>query len=449
MSEPRDPAARSGAAPDDPAPYQVPRETTPAWESELLLSIGLVVALLQLPQFLDAKFFALQPRLPEPWLMLLVYVYLYAKVGAFGLATTFIVHLLARGFWVAMMGLRSVFPGGVHWEGLRLGPVGLRQMRREVRPLPLMIEKVDNFASGVFAFGFILLANALMISVATIVLVGIATAVSQGLLGGQHQSKLMLAMVLMLMVPVSLAAFYDRRRGATLPPDGRVARLLEFLFDVGRRVFAPRFIQSMVMVFNSQLGPRRATTLLVVTLYGLIGITTVDVLSRRGTFDEIGMGYLPMKGPDVLDRAHYADQRGTDLRSSVRPFVQSDVVQGPYVRLFVPYPPRQATPTLQAACPTLAMEADEDPGRERARRTAVLACLATVLAPTLDGVPITEVPFDFASDPNGGLPGIVAYLPATTLASGRHELTIRRFRKPGEGELEPGDDGLHRIVFWR
>ena len=57
-------------------PHTVPRQTTPAWEQELLLSIGLVVGLLQLPAVLDARFDAAFARSADPWLMQIMYVYL-------------------------------------------------------------------------------------------------------------------------------------------------------------------------------------------------------------------------------------------------------------------------------------------------------------------------------------------------------------------------------------
>ena len=71
---------------EQPAPasedaHAVPRHTTPAWEWELLLSIGLVVGLLQLPGALDARFDPALARASDRSLMFLVYSYIYAKVA--------------------------------------------------------------------------------------------------------------------------------------------------------------------------------------------------------------------------------------------------------------------------------------------------------------------------------------------------------------------------------
>jgi hypothetical protein len=159
MSQNDNPSTQQPPPADEDA-HAVPRQTTPAWESELLLSIGLVVGLLQIPAVLDARFDSASARAADPWLSQIMYAYLYAKVAVYGLVGTFVVHLLARGYWVALLGLRSVFPGGVRWDGLpRLGPIARGLAQRESVPLPRLIEQVDNFASGVFAFGFILLAT--------------------------------------------------------------------------------------------------------------------------------------------------------------------------------------------------------------------------------------------------------------------------------------------------
>ena len=48
-------------------PHHLPRHTTPTWEVELLISGVAVFAMLQLPGWLDDRFFALLPRLGLDW----------------------------------------------------------------------------------------------------------------------------------------------------------------------------------------------------------------------------------------------------------------------------------------------------------------------------------------------------------------------------------------------
>src|SRR6476660_3842913 len=113
-------------SPSDDAPLvadQLPRLTTPTWEVELLISGVAVFAMLQMPGWLDDRWFALRPRLDAGWLEPLLLIYIYAKSGVLLLACTFVVHLLLRARWIALVGMHSVYPAGIDWNRLRIGPV--------------------------------------------------------------------------------------------------------------------------------------------------------------------------------------------------------------------------------------------------------------------------------------------------------------------------------------
>jgi len=91
-----------------------------------------VFALLQLPPLISEGFDRAQPRLDGNWLLVAVFLFLYAKITVLAMIFTFVAHLVIRTLWVAIIGLDSVYPTGIRWEATRYGPV-------------------DNFASLVFA----------------------------------------------------------------------------------------------------------------------------------------------------------------------------------------------------------------------------------------------------------------------------------------------------------
>ena len=101
---------------------QLPRHTTPTWEVELLISGVAVFAMLQLPELLDRTVLEWQPRLVDRWADLLWIDYIYAKSAALILAATFVIHLLMRARWIALVGMLSIYPKGVDWKALRRGP---------------------------------------------------------------------------------------------------------------------------------------------------------------------------------------------------------------------------------------------------------------------------------------------------------------------------------------
>jgi len=130
------------------------------------------------------------------------------------------------------------------------------------------------------------------------------------------------------------------------------------------------------------------------------------------------------------------------------PFVQSDVVSDPYLRLFVPVSPRRFPAAVRDKCPDIALAREPELAREAERRRALLDCLGRLLAPEPDGAAIEPPGFEFAADPANSLPGLLAHVPLSGLSPGRHEVTLRRL-KTEEEQQRPEIEDYVRIAFWR
>lgn len=109
---------------------QLPSDTTPTWEMELLVSGATTIGLLQLPGLLDKAYFSILNRSSEDVADLLQFLWLYSKISLITLIVTFVLHLCLRGYWVALVGMNSVYPGGVRWQNLRLGPIARQVSER-------------------------------------------------------------------------------------------------------------------------------------------------------------------------------------------------------------------------------------------------------------------------------------------------------------------------------
>ena len=70
------------------------------------------------------------------------------------------------------------------------------------------------------------------------------------------------------------------------------------------------------------------------------------------------------------------------------------------------------------------MQMGADPYLADSLVVPALACIARLHAVTLDGVPQPLLEFSFYEQPRTGLKGIVAYIPADSLAHGRHLITL-------------------------
>ena len=111
----------------------IPKRTTPTWDMELLLSGATVFALFQGAQAVMAGGAYLLPRLQGDALMLCSMLFTYGYGGLILLALTFALHLVIRAYWVALIGMNSVFPQGIKVDALKAGPLALAVRDRLAR----------------------------------------------------------------------------------------------------------------------------------------------------------------------------------------------------------------------------------------------------------------------------------------------------------------------------
>ena len=422
----------------------LPRHTTPTWEMELLISGATVFALMQLPGLIDGAVDALMPRFERDAGVLVLLPSVYIKSAVYALIVTFVLHLTTRGYWVALVGLSSVYPDGVRWETLRWGPHYLATIRERMPPLPELIERADNRASQVFGFGL----GFALILLAPLLFVSLTAAAAYGLFELFDRRLSWIAwwnvLLAILFLPYAAALMFDRWFGTRLTPGGRAERSLRGTIRIYLRAGFSSFVNFPVTMFVSLLGPRRGGLLIGVLILILASLATAQQYwsNLDSHFGQFGpLADAPRGNARSLDPQHYADQRDPADSMATLPYIASEVVREDYVRLFIPYRPSRDNPALAEACPNLMSVATAD-------SEAALDCLATLYAVSLDGIRIADPQFDRATDPVNRMRGVVAMIRAVDLHLGRHELEVAR---PFEANPDPGEPPLppYRIPFWR
>jgi hypothetical protein len=429
------------AAEDAGSHLSLSRETTPTWEIELLISGAAVFATLGLPRWLDDGWFTLEPRLAADWTGPLGVAYIYAKIAALILCVTFLLHLVLRAHWIALVGLRSVYPDWIRWDKLRAGPVQRRLREARDGGASSVIERADNRATQVFALGWGLFAAVLSMGLLILVLLLVRALVAATVDVSVSIRLWLAAGMLLLLLPLVVADAVDRRLGDRLAPGTRLPGLLGGLFAAYAAIGWAKGANKVVAVLTSQVGSARAAVLVGGLTAGLMVVAVSTSLARREP-DRLGSyGLFPSSDPGdqrALDAAHYDDSRDlvTDLAV---PFIQSAIVAGPYVRLVVPFDPDRDGAALSTSCSAAST------GAREARRLALLACLERLHPLRLDGRPL-PVAYDLASDPRTDRPALAAMIDVRGLAPGRHALEVAR------APLGTGDrnaDEPHLITFWR
>ena len=422
----------------------LPHRTTPTWEVELLISGVAVFAMLQLPGWLDDLAFALEPRISAEWALVLMLFYIYSKSAAIVLAVTFAMHLLLRAQWIALVGMHSVYPQGVRLDRLKMGPIQ-RVIEDGAQDSTVdAIERADNRASVVFAIG---VSVALIITGVCIAFCGtllVATLLTKSLGWQLDAFQLMSIVFAVFMVPFAGAILLDQYLGKRLRTNGLSARAIEAILRFYTRIGMGRRNNHIIAILTSNGGERKMMAVVIgVMLVALVGVSTTYFAMRSG--DPIG-SYALFPDSDALavESAHYDDQRDPG-RDGARPYVQSAVVVGPYLKLVVPYRPQRDEAAMRERCdaPTRGLEKD-------ALAAARLACLQSLHGVLLDGEPIAGLRYEIASDPRTDRPALLAMIDVRDLQRGRHELRVARpprsDRKPDKDKPDPGYDA---IPFWK
>jgi hypothetical protein len=417
-------------------PAGLPKQTTPTWEVELLISGVAVFAMVQLPGLLDDAIFHLRPRFSENWAAPLWMFYVYAKTAAVILAATFIIHLLLRARWIALVGLLSVHPEGIDWSRMRMGPIAREIEQRRMGNLDAAVDRADNRATTVFATGVTLASLLIVVAIVAVTLMALLSG-----FGGPSRSQALLVLIAAFVGPFAVAQALDRKYGAGLAEGSGGRRLLRGVLEAYSRV-GFGVARSPAIALMSSSGGRRRVTLLI------MGIMMLAVIAVSGSYylmrEPGSMGSFALfpqaRGTDggAILPAHYDDQRDP-ARDRPLPHIQSAVVTDPYLRLVVPYLPARDEAVLRNTCPGLESLQDD------ARRSAARGCLQRMFPATLDGKPL-PLPLESGVDARTGQPALVAMIDVRTLARGRHELTVA---EPADADAGTEPPQPQRIPFWR
>jgi hypothetical protein len=434
---------------------RMPGATTPTWEIELLVSGAVVFSLLKMPGALDTLFQQWSPRLVTEWITLVFMGYVYLKAAAFALVTTFVAHLITRGYWVALVGLRSVYPHGIRWDKVRNGPHYRAEAKRITPRLIELIDATDNFASLIFAFGAMLVLMALLSFVYIVPAMAVSSLVVY--LTNLRWDTVFLVVLSATFAPLLLTITIDSAFGNRIDAGTVPGRALRSFYRMYNKLPFSRLTNGMMLTFTSNVGARKGTAIVVIAIWVVISAAMYSALVSRGSRTVGNYAYLPdAPGVRMLDARHYERTRTSGLRYNTSPFIADEIATGRYLRLFVPYDPNRHGYAMETRCPTVGTvpDKDVDPGIDAAWRTAVLDCLASFQPVWLDDRRL-DLEFEFATDPRSELRGMVAYVPLADLAPGRHELRITRLpvrmRAPGDAPdgKSTRPDPPYRIPFWR
>lgn len=419
-------------------------------ELEIIISGLLAFSLLALP-----------PRVFDAWVANAVHVeglfqwalwfgFLVSLGLSYALAFAFIVHLAIRGYWVALVGLKSTFPDGVRWERVAMMGSATRAYHRErIGDLGDAIDRADRLASILFAMAMLIAMTLVWTGVLAVAMILAGGALGAVFPDPDRATKAILVgayVVFMLGNGAMMLAdrLVTRSEAAGRPAPG-LHRLVRRLLRIYGVLLPMRLIAPVQFTLQSNLNGRGFLVVYFAVIVGALAIGGVQIVNSS-QFAMLNR-YDVMNTAAVehgMTSAHYESLRSEHDRLLRFPMIPSDRIAETHLRLFVPHQPQRDNALARERCNGLEGGRNIAEGAEAGTRA--VECIASLWTATLDGAPIALEAFMPAERRDLGMRGLVGYLPLDGLAPGRHDLAL--VWNPGGEAGGPARRREYRIPFW-
>ena len=387
-------------------------------ELELIISSLTLFALLTLPGWLFAEIGNIYMHLSTSMVIL-------TNVGAsifsgvcYVLAACFIVHLMARAYWVGLIGLRSAFPNGINWNKTpSLGPILRQHYQKNLPPIDSIINKTDQLASSLFAVISLLTLSVLWFGIILLVTLVVSGAIGSSFgatnagigIGGIIMSALLFICPLLLYL-------LDAQLVVRLPKLGN-SRILRACIILLRHLVELAYPQRLVLPV--QLTLQSNTKPFLVLLAMILGVIAIVVIGNTSTAAwrnfTISDEYIYVDEEQVQEgfrSTYYEDMPSSldDLRGWPR--VESFTNSGSYVRLFLPYQPLRDNLLVKEYCKDIETpESRSD-------------CFRKLWNVSINGVEVAIADFVIAERADLNMRGLIGLVPMAGLRPGMHEISI-------------------------
>jgi MFS family permease len=408
-------------------------------ELELIISSLTIFALFSLPGWLMG-------RISEVFTHLSTSLVVASSLGvtivagvSYGLAACFVVHLMARAYWVGLIGLRTVFPEGINWDKTPgMGPLSRRYYRDLLPDLDTVIQKTDRLASSLFAVISMLTLSFLWLG--TILMFVLVASAAIGARYGQTNAALGFATVGLAIVFAGiplLVYLLDAQLASRLPQlqDSKLfTGLVRFLKRIAGMALPQRLVLPVQLTLQSNTRPIAFFIGLTVSIAAIVLIGNYRVAAWQ-TFTVSG-AFTYLDSVDVQDglRSVYYEDMPSDLdRLRGWPRVDSFHQDGSFARLFLPYQPLRDNLILEKACGRV------DQTEQR------VGCLRQLWSVSIEGEAVSMDAFIPAERADLGMRGLVGLVPLDALEPGLKRITVT-WNPDGADDTVPVDDRYTQIT---
>ena len=402
-------------------------------ELELIISSLTIFALFSLPGWLFDKMADVYTHLSTSMVIASNLGTTLLAGTSYGLAACFVVHLMARAYWVGLIGLRTVFPDGINWSKTPgLGPLSRQYFRETLPDLDTVISNTDRLASSLFA-----VISMLTLSILWLGTILIAVLVVSGIIGarfGLTNTGMGIGALALLFVFVGvpmLVYLLDAQLASRLPRlrDSRAyAGLVRVLRRIAGLAFPQRLVLPVQLTLQSNTRPVVFFVALILAMIIIVALGNARAAAWRTFTLSSEFTYLQTdQVQQGLRSTYYEDMPSSFDRLRAWPRIDSFNQGGSFVRLFLPYQPLRDNLVLDQLCGS----ADEAPDR--------VDCLRQLWTVSIEGTPVSMAGFVPAERADLGMRGLIGLVPLEGLEPGLRRIEVVWYPDAAE-DAAPLDD---------
>ncbi len=409
-------------------------------ELELIISSLTIFALLSMPGWLFSKIASIYTHLS-------ISLFLVSNIGAqilagvsYGLAACFILHLMARAYWVGLIGLRSAFPRGINWENTPgLGPMSRKYYRDTLPDINAVILKTDRFASSLFA-----VISMLTLSVLWFGVILLGSLVPTGAIGakfGVPNFALSVGGVLLLIIFIGapvLSYLLDAQLGSRIPSllkNRFYSGLVQFLRQISGLAYPRRLVLPVQLTLQSNTRPFAVLATIILSIVAISIIGSTSSRSWRSFTISEEFSYLSGRQTEQGFRSTYYEDMPSSLdQLRGTPRVDSFNQNGSFVRLFLPYHPLRDNLLLDEMC--VSSEKASDP----------VDCLRKLWDVSIEGTQVSMSSFEPAERADIHMRGLIGLVPLKGLEPGMVKIRVV-WNPQAADDSVPIDDRFDRAKF--
>jgi len=413
-----------------------------SWQAELIISGLALIGTLQLPTFVYWLCDTLINILPTEYYMAgyaITFGYLF---GISILTTFFILHFIIRAYWIGLIGLNSAYPNGYKIEDGYFSPIYAKLLVDKLPKIKDSIKSVDLMCSKMFSSAFAFLLMYGMISVSISFLLGFYI-LTKDYIPLQVWKILGIALIITTII---LGVLGHLGRSNKFRNNEKIQKNFfksSYFFGNIISPFVYKPVTQILFTIHSHSKSVGSNLRIMLPLFFLSTALTLFhiVNSNISHMISVGEGEQLNVHENTVYTTHYLDQYETDQKIFV-PVIDSDILEGPFVKLFVPILKNESV-IQDNICGKYEKDESLDQNLELKNKNQFsLDCYQKYISIKLNGNQY-NAEFLRHRNPQGERKGVVCYIPSTIISEGKNQIKVEKIQN-NEGEIYDS----YKFHFW-